>query len=187
MNQLVQFVNLILSTLTLLSDMVLAAGVLVMLVLFIPGRIRSLMKSPPVRFLSKYAYHFALIVALTATLGSLFYSEIAGFAPCELCWYQRILMYPQTVILFLAILKKDNVKDYLIALSTAGLVIASYHYYLQRGGTSILPCSTVGYSQSCSENFFMQFGYITIPVMASTAFLLIIVLMLLAKVKPVRS
>src|SRR3989344_6953731 len=75
MNQLVQIVNLILSTLTLLSDMVLAAGVFVMLVLFIPGRIRSLMKSLPVRFLSKYAYHFALIVALTATLGSLFYSE----------------------------------------------------------------------------------------------------------------
>src|SRR3972149_8131761 len=131
------------------------------------------------KILLKYSFHLALIVSLTATLGSLFYSEIAGFEPCKLCWFQRILMYPMPLLLSLAIWKKDkSINDYLITLSGIGIVIAFYHYYLQRGGQSILPCSTIGYSVSCSNSFVMELGYITIPLMAATAFLLIIVLML---------
>ena len=31
-------------------------------------------------------------VAVGATIGSLYFSEVADFIPCELCWYQRIAM-----------------------------------------------------------------------------------------------
>ncbi|OGG03613.1 hypothetical protein A2W14_03180 [Candidatus Gottesmanbacteria bacterium RBG_16_37_8] len=132
--------------------------------------------------MAHYSFHFALIISLIATLGSLFYSEIAKYEPCRLCWYQRILMYPQVILLTLAIIKKErHLSDYLMALSLPGFIIASYHYYLQRGGQSIFPCSVVGFSQSCSTRFVMELGFITIPFMAATAFLLIIILMLISK------
>lgn len=116
----------------------------------------------------------AFSVALTATLGSLFYSEVAGFEPCKLCWYQRVLMYPQVILLGIAIIRNDPaVNKYIYALCGIGTVIAGYHYFLQRTKIEILPCSAVGYSASCSNVFTMQFGYITIPLMALTAFIAI--------------
>lgn len=133
-------------------------------------------------FLSRDSLRLAFAVALAATLGSLFYSEVAGFAPCGLCWYQRILMYPQAVILGLAAWKNDkNIAPYSLVLSLIGAVIAAYHYYIQVGGAPVTSCSLVGYSASCSAKFAMQFGYITIPLMSLTAFLLIALAMVLAK------
>ena len=175
MDRTVFIVNKFLAGLTLLSDI----GLVVFLVIFLVSR-----KIPFYRFVKKYAFHFALIVAATAMLGSLFYSEIAKYTPCLLCWYQRILMYPQTLLLSMAIVKKDkHIADYLLVMSGLGLLIALYHYYIQRGGQTILPCSAVGYSQECSQNFGMEYGFVTIPLMAATAFLLIIILMVLAKSK----
>ena len=122
------------------------------------------------------------IIALVATSGSLFYSEIASYTPCELCWYQRILMYPQVLILGMAMWKKDkNIADYSILLSILGGIIATYHYIIQFVETKIVPCSAVGYSVSCSDNFVLDYGYITIPMMALSAFVAIIILMLFLK------
>lgn len=113
------------------------------------------------------------VVSLIAVAGSLFYSEIAGYEPCKLCWFQRILMYPQLVLFGLALIKKDRrIIDYAFFLSIIGVLVAGYHYYLQIGGSSILSCSTIGYSVDCSETFGAEFGYITIPLMAFSAFLL---------------
>ncbi|OGZ79497.1 MAG: hypothetical protein A2312_00255 [Candidatus Staskawiczbacteria bacterium RIFOXYB2_FULL_32_9] len=136
-----------------------------------------------VNFFGKYALFFAFVVVLIATLGSLFYSEVAGYEPCKLCWFQRILMYPQVIILGMAFLKKDiGVVSYSIVLSAIGVVIAGYHYLLQIGvASSSVGCSVVGYSISCAQRFVMGFGYITIPMMAFTAFLLIIVFMVTLK------
>ena len=115
----------------------------------------------------------AFAVALTATLGSLYLSEIAHFTPCDLCWFQRIFMYPQVIILGIAILKKDkNVKRYVLPLNIAGIIVSAYHNYIQITNTT---CS-VG-SVSCLTNYVFKFGYVTIPMMAFTAFLLIIVLL----------
>jgi hypothetical protein len=128
-------------------------------------------------FVKKNALLLSLIVALTATLGSLFYSEIAGYAPCKLCWYQRIFMYPQVVLLGIAIWKKDiKIVNYVIPLSIIGALIASYHYYLQLGFKEDVACAVVGYSALCSDRFFLHYGYITIPMQALTAFLLIVAL-----------
>lgn len=127
-----------------------------------------------------YGLIFAYIVSAIATLGSLFLSEVAHFTPCLMCWYQRIFMYPQVVILLVALVSKftKEVKSYCIALSSIGFVIALYHYYLQLFGDPSTPCSSVGVSVSCSQTQFTHFGYITIPFMAATAFLLIILSMI---------
>ncbi|KKS98153.1 MAG: disulfide bond formation protein DsbB, disulfide bond formation protein DsbB [Candidatus Gottesmanbacteria bacterium GW2011_GWA2_43_14] len=137
---------------------------------------------PLKQWLSQYAFHLALIVSLTATMGSLYFSEIAGYEPCKLCWYQRILMYPQVLLLGLSLIMKDkNIGRYLLMLSLIGLPVAVYHYYLQWGGNPLVPCSTVGISVDCSDRFVMQFGFVSIPFMSFTSFLLIALLMLFPK------
>ena len=151
-----------------------AAQILVLVIL----AAAFLRKEKVLRFFGDNAVLFALIVALIATSGSLFYSEIAGYEPCKLCWFQRIFMYPQVLLLGLALWKKEGkqIAPYSVLLSSIGALIAGYHYLLQLDLVPSLPCSAVGYSVSCSQRFVMQFGYITIPLMAFTAFLLIIVL-----------
>lgn len=126
-------------------------------------------------FLGKYAMWFAFLVALTATAGSLFYSEIAGYEPCKLCWIQRIFMYPQVLLLGMALWRKERgMMMYAWVFSLLGGLIAGYHYLLQRGVAPALPCSAVGYSVDCAKVFVMQYGYVTIPLMAFTAFTLIL-------------
>jgi disulfide bond formation protein DsbB len=127
-----------------------------------------------------YINAYTFVLALVSTLGSLYYSEIAGFEPCKYCWFQRILMYPLTVILFVAIKNKfKNVSKYVLPLSGAGTLLAGYHYLTQIGW---LPstCIATGYSVGCAKVFVMTFGYITIPMMSFTAFLLIFILQLIS-------
>ncbi|MBI2459065.1 MAG: disulfide bond formation protein B [Parcubacteria group bacterium] len=155
------------------------AGQIILAVLIVSLATR---KSDLLNFFAKRALIFSFIVALMATLGSLFYSEIAGYEPCKLCWFQRILMYPQAIILGLAWLKKDyNIALYSLVLSSLGALIAAYHYLLQIGLAPAIGCSAVGYSISCAQRFVMRFGYITIPMMSLTAFLLIIGFMIILK------
>lgn len=130
-----------------------------------------------IQFFSQNALAFAFLVATVATIGSLFFSEIARFPPCKLCWYQRIFMYPQVILLGIAVYKNDfGVKKYIIPLSIIGLIIAIYHYILQMSPIP-LPCTDE--IASCAAKQFAQFGYITIPLMSATAFGLIIALFLL--------
>lgn len=138
---------------------------------------------PFFNFIGNNAYLFSFIFALVAMSGSLFYSEVAGFTPCILCWYQRILMYPQVILFGVALWKGEKqTTDYHIALSALGTFIAGYHYLLQIGILPELPCSAVGFSVSCAQKFVMNFGYITIPLMAFTAFVLIMLSMIAHKV-----
>src|SRR5699024_12759208 len=86
--------------------------------------------------LSKKGENLLLIIwvqALLATGGSLYYSEILDYPPCELCWFQRIFMYPLVIIYGTALIKKD-IKIALseVFLSEIGLCISIYHYELQK-------------------------------------------------------
>ncbi len=138
--------------------------------------------SPFVKTLSENGFLLAFLVALTATAGSLYYSVIRGFIPCEFCYVQRIFMYPQAILLGIALWRKDYfMKFYGILLSTAGALIALNHVILQHTGSSLIPCSAVGQSVSCSKVFVIHLGYITIPMMALTAFVLMILSLLMWK------
>lgn len=114
--------------------------------------------------------------AVLATLGSLFYSEIMGYTPCELCWIQRIFMYPLVVIYGFAAIKKDlNIALPGLLLSGIGMCVSIYHYLVQKlpalqevGGT----CGDV----PCNIQYVNYFGFITISFLAGTAFLIIFVL-----------
>ncbi len=135
-------------------------------------------------FLSENAISLGLIIATIATLSSLFLSEIVLFTPCKLCWYQRIAMYPQVVILGIAFLKNDTkAKLYAFVLSIIGFLIALYHIALQFY-PAIFPCSDE--VANCALKQFEYFGYITIPVMSASAFLSIIVIMLFGLRKSAR-
>lgn len=131
-------------------------------------------------FLNKKALFLAFLVSLSGVVGSLYYSEFIGFEPCKLCWYQRVFLYPQAILLAIGLIKKHpHVANYSILFSICGALIAGYQSLLQLGLTPNLPCSASGVS--CSQIFVMQYGFVTIPIMALTAFLLIIVLLLIAK------
>lgn len=128
------------------------------------------------RFFRDKGVIFAFVVAMAGTLSSLFYSEIAHFAPCLLCTWQRIFLYPQVILLGAALwYKNKKFHVYSILLSVIGGVIALYNTYIQFSGSSILPC---GISVSCTKRYFLEFGYITIPTMALTGFLLILLLLI---------
>ena len=132
--------------------------------------------------IKKHSLSFILIISLLASMGSLFYSEIIGFEPCKLCWWQRIFMYPQVILLSLALIKKESsVIKYSLAMSTFGLFISAYHYLMQIGFAPSLSCDATGASVSCSQNFVLEFGYISIPLMSFSAFLLIFLITLSKK------
>ncbi len=122
------------------------------------------------------------IVALTSVVLSLVYSDIIGYEPCKLCWIQRIFLYPQVIILGLALWKKTkDAAMYCLTLSGVGALIALYHFYGQSINPSVLPACDATGAASCAVRYFVEFGYITIPMMSLTAFILIIAFMLLAK------
>lgn len=168
-------IELLLPVLTIAGQLILVGGV----ILFILRKENFLLK-----LVQRKAFLFSFIVVLIATAGSLFYSEVAGFAPCKLCWFQRIFMYSQVVVLAVALLKNDRtIAVYNLALSSIGALVADYHYLIQIGAAPAVSCSVVGYSVSCSETFAPVFGYITIPLMALTAFLMVIFFSLVSNEK----
>ena len=120
----------------------------------------------------------AAVVALVATLGSLYLSEVADFPPCQLCWYQRIAMYPLPVILGIAAWRRDfGIRPYAMALAAIGGAISIYHYQLERfPDQGSLSCSV---DVPCTTVWIWRFHYISIPFMALSGFALIVTLLLL--------
>jgi disulfide bond formation protein DsbB len=114
----------------------------------------------------------AWLVAAVAMAGSLYFSEVRNFAPCPLCWYQRICMYPLVALLAVAALSNDRrVGRYVWPLAGIGAVISIYHYQLERfPQQETAVCST---SVPCTTIWFEEFGYVTLPMMAFSAFALI--------------
>lgn len=121
--------------------------------------------------------------SLIAVVGSLFFSEVMGYIPCEICWFQRIFMYPLVLIYGVALIKKDlQIALPGLFLSGIGMLTSTYHYLLQKlpslheiGGT----CEFV----PCNMQYINYFGFITIPFLAGTAFLVIFSLHLFLKIQ----
>ncbi len=121
-------------------------------------------------FVNKYVLELIFATSMSALVGSLLYSNIAGFPPCELCWIQRIFMYPQALLSFLAVIWKDKkIVNYLFFMTILGTLVAFYHSLTNWGfGGSILSCTSAG--GECSRVYVSEYGYITIPFMAFTTF-----------------
>lgn len=118
------------------------------------------------------------IVALAASIGSLFFSEVMEFVPCSLCWYQRIFMYPLSLLFLIGFFKEDkNILGYGLSLSIPGFIIALYHNLLV---WEIIPESASPCTQGipCNAIYIDWLGFITIPFMSLIAFSLLIILFL---------
>lgn len=123
----------------------------------------------------------AFLIALISLIGSLYFSEIAGFPPCKLCWYQRIALYPITLILAIGLLRKDiTAYLYALPLGIIGLGISVYHnlLYYKIIPDSLAPCEL---GVSCTTKYIEWFGFITIPLLSFLALAAITVLMIMIK------
>ncbi len=133
------------------------------------------------KVISKYATPFAFLVALTSVVASLYYSDVVHYEPCKLCWLQRIFLYPELILLGLAMWRKQVqlITPYAIAVAVVGLPISIYHNLLQFDLVPNIACSAAT-AISCTQRYVYEFGYITIPILALTGFLLIILPLIIA-------
>ncbi len=121
----------------------------------------------------------AWAVAAVTTMGSLYYSQVAHYVPCELCWYQRICMYPLAIVLLVAAVARDHrAWRYVVGPAAIGVVIAAYHTQLQAYPEQRTFCSTLN---PCTTRYVWEFGFVSLPFMALAAFTFIIVMMLVAR------
>lgn len=122
----------------------------------------------------------AFVVAALAMAGSLYFSEIAHFEPCRLCWYQRIAMYPLVIILGVAAVRGDvGVRRYAVPLAAIGAVISTYHYALEWFPS--LDAGVCSATTPCSVVWFRELGFVSLPYLALSAFGLIMALLWLAR------
>lgn len=125
----------------------------------------------------KYIFASSLI-AIIATLGSLFFSEVMDLVPCVLCWYQRIFMFPLAVILLIGLHPVDvRVVRYALPIAVIGLLFTVYHCFLFYGliPENLRPC---GQGVSCSDATMELFGFLPIPLLSLAAYLTIVILLL---------
>ena len=177
-------VTLFLALLAVVAQIAVVAAV----VLAVGGRVSpglARIREAAVETVGPQALTLALAVAAVAMAGSLYFSEVAHFTPCRLCWYQRICMYPLVPMLGLAAWRGDrSVRPYAAVLAAIGALIAAYHVLLERYPT--LETSVCEPTTPCTVVWVRRFGYLTIPAMALSAFALILTLMAVARGDPAR-
>jgi disulfide bond formation protein DsbB len=175
-------VIVILAVLGVIGQVVAAALVVVGLLALVgvPGPLRFLRTA-----VEGYELWLAFLVAAIATGGSLFFSEIVHFVPCELCWHQRICMYPLSITTLLAALFDDpRAARYLLPLPVVGAGVSVYHLLVEnRVVGESLTCS-ISAPGGCGVKWINEFGYMTIPTLALTAFALVFAFLLLAALEP---
>ena len=175
-------VIVILSVLGVIGQ-VLAAGLLMIGLLALVG-VRGPLNALR-RGVEGYELWLAFVVASIATGGSLFFSEIAHFVPCELCWYQRICMYPLTITTLLAALFDDpRAARYLLPLPVVGAGVSVYHLLVENGVVGESLTCRISAPGGCTVKWINEFGYVTIPTLALTAFALVFAFLLLAAYEP---
>jgi len=164
-----------------LGTVAMQVGAIVLLALFF------MRKSPEfagqLDFVGKRALLLAFILSLAAAILTLVYS----FNPCPLCWFQRICQYPMVIMFGMALWREKYraaAIDFSLVLSVIGAGVALYQHFLQMYPVMGLPCPASG--ASCAQITYLEFGYITYPMMALSLFVFIIVLMLIARGRALR-
>ena len=131
--------------------------------------------------IGRAALPLAWVIAAVTTVGSLYYSKVQGYPPCELCWYQRIAVYPFTVILAIAAWRRDAaIRIYAIPVLAIGAVIAGYNHWIQayppESGSAFCTADT-----PCTARYVWEFGFVSLPFMALSACVFMIVLLAVAR------
>jgi disulfide bond formation protein DsbB len=130
-----------------------------------------------------YELWAAFLVAAIATGGSLFLSEVAGYIPCEMCWYQRICMYPLSLLTLFAAYHRDyRFARYLLPFPVIGACVSIYHLLIENKVVATPQACQVG--AGCAVKWINYFGYLTIPTLALTGFALLITFLGLAAASP---
>ncbi len=161
-------INVVITTLTLISHIVFVIGILAFL-------LNAEFRRKLYLFVNQYVLYILFVIVLGALAGSFTQSLIIGFPPCELCWTQRLMLFPQALVLLWAILKKkdNDISQFLAVFSVIGLIVSLYQSLVQWGiGGSLLGCTSVG--GDCAKVYVMEYGYITIPLMSFTIFVYLI-------------
>jgi len=178
---MIETITTTLALLTLLAHVALMLA----LALWIVNKKKKLdFLKPVLELINKHGLIILLIIPLAAIVGSLFYEIYANFEPCLLCWWQRIFIYPQALLVLTAIFYETrDVIKYLIPLSILGSLTSLLHYTEQmqaRISPNSDPFITCSFGDvSCSSSYIFEFGYITIPLMTLTAFVFIIIVSLM--------
>jgi disulfide bond formation protein DsbB len=160
-------------TIVLLAALGVAGQALFVLLLLVGWRIRA--------WLEGYELWLAFVVSAIATGGSLFFSEIAHFVPCELCWFQRICMYPLSIATLLAALANDRrAARYLLPLPLVGAGVSVYHLLVENGVVHQAQACLISAPGGCATKWINEFGYMTIPALALTGFALCFAFLLLS-------
>lgn len=131
-------------------------------------------------WLNRLALYIALLAAWVAMLGSLYFSEVMGYVPCDLCWYQRILMYPLTIVLAAGLILRDkHLPKIVLPLSGLGMFVSLYHYLLEKTDwfDAVQVCRS---GVSCTTMWINWWGFVTIPFLALTGFMIITIMCVIA-------
>lgn len=159
---------------------------LVLVILFLANKRNTFLD-----LVNKYFLEIGFFITFFSTIFSLIYSEIIGYAPCYLCWYQRIAIYPLVILFTVALFQKSKRKNnsgpfkdtevikYAFPLVVLGFVFSAYQNFIYYFGDTSGPCDASGVS--CYQKLVDLFGgYISIPMLALTGFVALAVLLLTA-------
>ncbi len=160
-----------------LLTLVAMGGVVLLVVLRVAAGLGNAAAADIGRSISAAGVWLAFLVAATATLGSLYFSEVAGYVPCRLCWFQRIAMYPLAAILLVGGIRRDPaVRWYVTPIAVIGAGIAAYHNLIEwRPALDTGACDLSG--PSCTAVWFREFGFISLATMALVGFIAILALL----------
>jgi disulfide bond formation protein DsbB len=152
-------------------DTLLAIGSLVLLVGLIIMVVAWLTDNPIAAWVADRASVILRVIFAGAVIGSLIYSNYFGYAPCLLCWYQRLCIFPIAILLFTDDIRKSALlQRQILLLSSAGFIIAIIHNIetiFPHSGISV--CGTSGVS--CLNQYVFEFGFVTIPLMSAIVLL----------------
>lgn len=141
-------------------------------------------KKMPVSNISWNLLLLAWLLSVVATLGAIFIGEIMGKVPCNMCWYQRIFMFPLPVILGIAVYREDfSIWRYTLPLAFLGAGFSAFHslLFFKILPEEVKPCMAEG--PSCSGADMMLWGYLPLPLLSLVAFVLIMIMLFLIKVR----
>jgi len=168
-------------------DTLIALGTIGIQLFIVVTIIAWIRKAPFIHVVARHSGLLLRVLFVGAAVGSLIYSEILNFAPCILCWYQRLAIFPLAILSFTTNLAKSTLlRLQVLILGSAGLAVALYHKYLEIfPNSSSSVCGPDGVS--CTVLYVYEFGYITIPMMSLTVLLAGILLSLVASRFPQES